>query len=278
MDEAKLRMIPDSLHFPYERLRYAVAGSIVYPPGGRFGPRIQQDIQLVMLYSGEMTITVAGRPLHVKPGQVVLLKPGQEESFVFSRTEDTWHRWIAVNFEALPQATEQALHALPSCLPLSEEMNLLTDLMIMLLRRGSPEDPEVRSLGLAAVQLYPRESQQAQLLTEKHPSVYAALVWIREHYADDVSLPELSDRAGVSPEHLVRLFKQHEQTTPIQYLWQFRVKRAIELLTNTGLTVTEIAQRCGFKTSHHLARLVKSATGRTATEIRRLSWSGFRSS
>lgn len=269
-------MLSPLSEFPYEQLRFAFAGSIVYPPGGKFGPRVQQDIQLVMLYSGEMTVTISGRPLHVKPGNVVLLKPGHEESFVFSKTEDTWHRWIAVHFDWLPERTSQALYELPEILPLSEEMNMLTDLMIHLLRQGSSNDADVRSLGLAAVQLYPRESVKAQLQTEKHPAVYAALAWVREHYSEDLKLTDLANASGVSSEHLVRLFKQHERTTPIQYLWHYRVNRAVELLTNTGLTVSEITSRCGFKTTHHLARLIKLATGRTATEIRKMSWSGFR--
>ncbi|MFC3797645.1 helix-turn-helix domain-containing protein [Cohnella sp. GCM10012308] len=264
--------------FSLDRLSNAVAGSIVYPPGSKFGPRIQQDIQLVMLYAGEMTVTVSGRPLHVTPGHVILLKPGLEESFVFSKREDSWHRWIAVHYEGLSERDVEALNRLPECLPLSEEMNLLVDLMLRLTRQGAPTDADVRSLGLAALHLYPRESEKAMLQREKHPAVYAALAYIHENYAEEMSLAALANATGASPEHLVRLFKKHERTSPIHYLWQYRVNRAVELLTHTGLTVSEIAARCGFKTSHHLARLVKETTGRTATDIRRDSWSGFRGS
>ncbi|WP_337102596.1 AraC family transcriptional regulator [Paenibacillus sp. YIM B09110] len=260
----------------YESITSITSGSIVYPPGGRFGPRIQQDIQLVMLYTGEMTVTIDGRELHVQPGHTVLLKPGHEESFTFSRTEETWHRWIAVHAPELEEAVREDLYALPEYLPLTEEMNRLTDLILNLQRQSEHTDPVLRSLGLAALQLYPHESSRALLQQEKHPAVYAALDWIHEHHNDDVSLKAIADHAGVSAEHLVRLFKQFEQTTPIHYLWQYRIERAVELLTNTGLNVTEIAHRCGFKTSHHLARLIKQSTGKTASEIRRLSWSGLR--
>ncbi|MDG0812566.1 AraC family transcriptional regulator [Cohnella rhizosphaerae] len=258
----------------FDRITHAVAGSIVYPPGSRFGPRIQQDVQLVMLYTGEMTVTLSGRALRVKPGHVVLLKPGLEETFVFSKSEDSWHRWIAVHFEDLPETAVEQLSELPECLPLSEEMNVLVDLMVRLNRRSAPTDADVRSLGLAALHLYPRESGKSPLNREKHPAVYAALAEIRENYARELSLAQLAHAAGASPEHLVRLFNKHERTSPIQFLWQYRVNRAVELLTHTGLTVSEIAARCGFKTSHHLARLVKETTGRTATDIRRASWSG----
>ena len=259
-------------------IAHAAADSIVYPPGGRFGPRVQQDIQLVMLYTGEMNVTVDGRMISVSPGHVIMLKPGCEESFTFSRTEETWHRWIAVHLNHISDHTRLVLEQLPECLPLTEEMNRLLDLMLNVQRYAPLEDPAVVSLGLAALHLYPTESKRALLQKEKHPAVYSVLSFIFEHYMEDLSLAELADRAGLSPEHLVRLFKQYEQTTPIAYLWNYRISRAVELLTSTGLNVTEVAHRCGFKTSHHFARMVKQVTGRTASDIRRLSWSGMRKS
>lgn len=253
-----------------------VAGSVVYPPGGKFGPRIQQDIQLVMLYTGEMTVTIDGRELHVLPGHVVLLLPGHEEQYIFSKTEDTWHRWIAVHVPELENKTRESFRQLPEYLPLTEDMNRLTDLLLRLQRDSAPTDPVMLQLGLAALHLYPVESKRTLHQKEKHPAIYSALSWMQEHYADELTLKEIAAVAKVSPEHLVRLFKQYEQATPFQYLWRLRMNKAVELLTNTGLTVTEIALRCGFKTSHHFARQLKQATGRTASEIRQLSWSGLR--
>lgn len=266
----------DSLMIPINSIKSAYAGTIVYPPGGRFGPRKQPDIQLVMLYSGEMNVSIDDRILHVKPGHVIILKPGHEEFFSFSRTEDSWHRWIAVHVPDLNQEVLDQLYALPDCLPLTEDMNRLLDLMLRIQQYSASTDPLLISLGLAALQLYPAESKQELQKQEKHPAVYAARKWISQHYAIDFTLKEMADHVGVSSEHLVRLFRQHEQTTPMQYVWRYRVDQAVGLLTNTGLSITEIAERSGFKTSHHFARLVKHTTGRTASELRQLSWSGLR--
>lgn len=252
------------------------AGSIVYPPGGRFGPRIQQDIQLVMLYSGEMDVSIGDRVLHVTPGHLVMLMPGHEEYFAFSKTEDSWHRWIAIHVPDLEDEVLEQFYALPECLPLSENMNRLLDLMLRIHPDTSSSDPLMISLGLAALQLYPTESKLNRGQQEKHPAVYAAKAWIWDHFGEDVTLTQWAEVIGVSAEHLVRLFRQHEHTTPVQYLWQYRVTQAVGLLTNTGLSISEIAHRCGFKTSNHFARLVKKETGHTASELRRLSWSGLR--
>ncbi|MGD6834668.1 helix-turn-helix domain-containing protein [Sutcliffiella halmapala] len=51
-------------------------------------------------------------------------------------------------------------------------------------------------------------------------------------------------------------------------LWEKRIDRGIDLLRNTGLTVSEIAYQSGVKTSQHFARSFKKHTNRTPTEIR----------
>ncbi|WEK53994.1 MAG: AraC family transcriptional regulator [Candidatus Cohnella colombiensis] len=270
-------MTHSQIDIAFDTVVHASAGSIVYPPGGRFGPRVQQDIQLVMLYTGEIDVTIDGRFIHVSPGHLLLLKPGHEESFQFSKKEETWHRWIAVHVSCLSDETRHTLYQLPECIPLTEEINRLTDLMLIAQQHDAHhDDPAIRSLGLTALHLYPSESKRAHLQREKHPAIYKALSWIREHYAEDISLSDLAAYVGLSSEHLLRLFKQDVGVPPIQYLWNYRVDRSIELLTSTGLTILEIAHRCGFKTSHHFARLIKKTTGRTATEIRHLSWGGMR--
>lgn len=259
--------------FRLDSIRYVNAGSVHYPPGGTFGPRIQQDLQLVLLHTGHMEVAVDGMAHSVDPGNVVLLQPERCETFTFAREQTTWHRWIAVHYEALTDSERAVLDALPFSQPIPEPLNRLTDTLLQAQTMYGQEHDAIRSLGLAALQFYAAghiESLQAK--STAHPSVAAAKGWLQEHFAEHISLTGLAEQAGVSPEHLVRLFRAGEGTTPIQYVWQFRVLKAIELLAQTGLPVNEIAARCGFKTSYHFARLVKKQTGRSPTEIRKDSW------
>ncbi|THF78737.1 AraC family transcriptional regulator [Cohnella fermenti] len=255
-----------------------VAGSVVYPPGGRFGPRIQNDIQLVMLHSGTVEIMIDDLRLTVRSGHMIKLMPGREETFRFASSEETWHRWVAVHPRDLSEEAFRYFDELPTVLALSEEMNRLTDLILSLQLRLSDDDPLLRSLGFSALQLFPIESSRHTWEKEKHSAVYRAIEWVRVHYAEDIALGDIAKACGVSAEHLIRLFKQHEKRTPIQFLWDHRLDRAISLLIHTGLAITEIADRCGFKSSNHFARLVKQSTGLTASQIRQSSWRGLRAS
>src|SRR5215207_64043 len=66
------------------------AGEVVYPPGGRLGPRWQHDAQLVLVHTGSARISVddAEPTLH-RAESVALLLPGHRERFEFDRAVET---------------------------------------------------------------------------------------------------------------------------------------------------------------------------------------------
>ncbi|MDQ0900356.1 MULTISPECIES: AraC family ligand binding domain-containing protein [unclassified Paenibacillus] len=82
-------------HLSFNHIGSATVGTIVYPPGGRYGPRIQPDIQLVFLHTGSMEVAIDGVHFRLEPGNVALLKPGHIEYFTFADEQDSWHRWVA---------------------------------------------------------------------------------------------------------------------------------------------------------------------------------------
>ena len=77
-------------------LRLSV-GEVVYPPGGRLGPRRQLDVQLVVVHEGSARIEVDGaeRPV-LRPGWTALLLPGHRERFAFDAGRPTRHSWVQV--------------------------------------------------------------------------------------------------------------------------------------------------------------------------------------
>ena len=52
------------------------------------------------------------------------------------------------------------------------------------------------------------------------------LQYIEEHYPEQIKLNELAKIAGVSEQHLCRLFKKNFQLRPMEYLAQVRVQHA----------------------------------------------------
>ncbi|PYQ18146.1 MAG: hypothetical protein DMF81_25790, partial [Acidobacteria bacterium] len=88
-----------------------------------------------------------------------------------------------------------------------------------------------------------------------HPSVGRAIHEAMRRMADPTQagppLPELARRLGVSYTWFRRMFAHHTGLSPHQYRIQIKVGRARSLLSDTALTVKEIAFRCGFESEHY---------------------------
>ena len=94
--------------------------------------------------------------------------------------------------------------------------------------------------------------------------------FIRENLADGISLKEIADAAGdVSPYHFSRLFKQATGFSPYQFLIECRVLMAQQLLrAKRGLSLGEIAFRCGFADQSAFTRCFRQRTGLTPKQYR----------
>lgn len=249
-------------------------GDVVYEPGGTCGPRIQQDYQLVVLVEGEARVDVEGQTVKIAAGEVGLFRPGRREFFQLAERRKTHHTWCSVHPSLVAPALATACAGAPEVLPVSRRFEQLMELGLSLPRAAGESAPGlVESLGLAALQEYLFAGQRAPAAeTDEPDALRRALEWIGQegHHATD--LATLARESGVSPAQLVKLFRRHLGTTPIRHVWETRTRRGAQLLRETGLTVGEIAFRCGFQTPFHFSRWVRELYGLAPRELRRREW------
>lgn len=86
---------------------------------------------------------------------------------------------------------------------------------------------------------------------------------INERIGDDLSLKELALETSLSVFHFARAFKAATGVAPHQYVLERRVARARDLLAQGELSLSEIAQACGFASQAHLTNVFKRAVGVT---------------
>ncbi|WP_161489451.1 helix-turn-helix domain-containing protein [Sulfitobacter sp. EhC04] len=91
---------------------------------------------------------------------------------------------------------------------------------------------------------------------------------IEDYLACKLTTDELAEVIGISRRHFTRVFTRTFATSPHRYLTERRINRAVTLLSETNMTVSEIALETGFGNSQHFASAFKGATGRTASRVR----------
>ena len=94
-----------------------------------------------------------------------------------------------------------------------------------------------------------------------------ALSYLAEHLSDPTLCnAHLAEALGISEVYLRKLFLTQLATTPRRYILDARISSAKQLLTDTGLCVTAIAEKCGFSSVYHFCRAFKTETGLTPTQ------------
>lgn len=103
----------------------------------------------------------------------------------------------------------------------------------------------------------------------KHTEIDTLQEYIREHYAEKITLERLSDLVNINKYYLIRLFKQQTGLSPIDYLIHVRLEEAEKLLTKTTITVSEISDQVGFHSPSHFSKTFKENNHFTPSAYRK---------
>lgn len=84
-----------------------------------------------------------------------------------------------------------------------------------------------------------------------------ALEYMEKDYAKLEGIKVIADLLGISLSHLTREFTKETGINPIKYLTNIRMQNAMQLLTNTDLSINEIAVKCGFSNGNYFSKIFK---------------------
>ena len=93
--------------------------------------------------------------------------------------------------------------------------------------------------------------------------------YIEQNYSEAISLSRLSAHFGLSVSYIARLFRKELGQTPSAYVNVVRVSAASTLLTETDLSVTEIAEKTGFSDVYYFSRVFKKIVGCSPIKMKR---------
>lgn len=84
---------------------------------------------------------------------------------------------------------------------------------------------------------------------------------VRERFSEQIGVAQIADELGVTPNYLSTLFKKYTHTTFIKYITEIRMKKALDLLKQPGISVKSATKQLGYSSSRHFARLFREFYG-----------------
>lgn len=102
---------------------------------------------------------------------------------------------------------------------------------------------------------------------DKNAAIYATKEYIDKNYAT-VNLESAAENASMSYSYFSRIFKNTFNMSFSKYLTKVKVEKSVDFLTDTSLSITDIAMECGFSNLSHFVKCFREEKGITPNQFR----------
>ena len=105
-------------------------------------------------------------------------------------------------------------------------------------------------------------------LDKRVEGIKTVLTYIRENYNEKIYIQDLAAQVHMNEQYFCRFFKKSIGRSPMEYLNEYRIKQAMELLKETDLPVMEVCLECGYNNLGNFLRAFKKYTETTPLKYR----------
>jgi AraC family transcriptional regulator len=240
----------------------AAVGIGVHGPAGQVDEFLLPDLWQLHLYGYEADLTVNGTPHLIRPGRVSLVPPGTEVRYRYRGRSEHLYVHLRLSSSGTPRSVPMIQDAGP-------ELSLLT----AQLRQALAVWPNTAARAAAEVwaalwrvaQLAPSTTRDTRAV---HPAVAAAVALIETRLAEPLTVSEIAKAAGVSHNHLTRLFRATTGETVVGYIRARRMQRAHHFLRATTLSIPAVAASVGIPDLQAFNKACRRELGAAPRSIR----------
>lgn len=269
---AVTQILPYLKLYTFIRTSYIPTGD----PDEKVNQHWHQYYQLVYIRRGTGSVIADGVFYPVSEGDAILIRVNEPHSFACTREKlETYELKFAVlneELDFLKDGPRYFCRDTDGCIKRtlkqieqeSDAMDALsTDVialelckLLLLMRRGLDTARKAAAVPAADA------DDKADALLQKVDA------YISQHLYRNFTIRDLSNHLFMEYSYLSRLFSAKYGIRLKQYITRKRLQIAKEMITGSNLTMTEIAEKCGFETLYRLERIFKKEEGISPSEYR----------
>lgn len=248
------------------------------------------EMEIIYVDSGEFEENVDFKDYNVHQGDIVIISPCTLHSFRQHGEERTSFRSLIFDMKIVTGNNTDAC-AIKYFTPFTENECTLPVII-------SPEQPhyeELKSCLFSLLNVYfeksgcyelslkreffdlfyilftyftKREEKSGAIKTGTTKSVKMVLDYISENYMYPITIEELAETVNLSKHYFMRFFKKYMGMTCIEYINEYRLNIAANLLLTTRMRITEVAVSIGITNLSYFNRIFKKKFNLTPKEYR----------
>ncbi|WP_245833174.1 AraC family transcriptional regulator [Oceanobacillus timonensis] len=210
--------------------------------------------------------------IYIKEGQFYLQYKGRsfivpENSFIFldcqyphmykANTNNTRFDWFHFSGNSSKEYFD-LLYSKNGCVYELYDDHILISYMERIIKMMEQDNMEEHLASIYIQQILYELNQYSNLSNQlMENKIKQAIAFIEDVFQKDIKLDDIANHVYLSPYYFSRMFKKLMDSSPIQYLINYRVNHAKKLLHHTNLSIEEIAVECGFNSTSHFITTFK---------------------
>lgn len=259
---------------PRQQLVLRNVASATYGGDWHSIPHAHNYTELFYIVGGDGQFQINERRFPVKANQLVVVNPG----IIHTEVSYDAHplEYIVLGIEGV-ELTAPGSEDAKYCIYSFPEHSHVLRCMQNVLQEMQDRKPEYQTLCLAymdiiMVQLMRNASVSVSQTQTRFPANrQCAFVrqYIDQHYKENITLDLLAEKVSINKYYMAHAFKREYGVSPISYLITCRIREGKRLLSETDLSLSQIASVLGFSSSSYFSQSFRNAEGTSPTEYRK---------
>ncbi len=254
-------------------------GSQKCKPGFQWGPGVRDHYLIHHVLRGKGDFEIRGKRYHLKKGDTFLIYPNMEACYRADDNDPWEYTWVGFDgtdaFYLLNHTdfSEDApvLEQVALSVEIEEKIRQVYEAKGNLFYDAVSMTGALYSMIAMLMENSSPETKQKNRQTDR---VEQAVRYIEEHYSYPITIEDIADYTGVCRSHLYRMFRKVLKKSPRDYLEEYRIRQACQLLGETGISVTAVAHSVGYEDNLYFSKAFKKSMGKTPSEFRRMKSAG----
>ncbi len=239
-----------AVKLPNQSLAVIECGITICEPKHYVPPRIYPNYSMSFVTKGKGTYVVNGNTYEISSGQGFLITPNTINSYTADEN-DPW-TYIYVVFcgndaEAIVNNAGLDENEVVFDFELKEEFTDLLYAIHSACKEQSAMGYEANGYFMLAMsKLIAKNIPEKREYSSTEQYIKKAKIYIEQHFSYNISVQEIADHVGLERSYLYRLFQEKYDKSPTEYISDYRLKKAVEMMSNKELTLPNIALSTGF--------------------------------
>lgn len=224
---------------------------------------LHQSFELILIETGEMTVTVDGIPYSLREGDCVLIFPNQTHILESACSRHTL-------FIFSPRIIQAFFTEKKGLLPQRNDFHPTDALHTSLLALASDASLyAIKGALYSACAQFDAHAEYRTASGERADLLTQIFVLTEASFGGDCGLTAIARGLGYNPEYISRFFKKKTGISYHAYVNARRLSHAAYLLTNTDKSCLQAAMECGYASLRSFNRNFKLHFGVTPGEYKR---------